>query len=174
MNFFLSFLVGIEVKNGIKYSFIDYESTYSVQEAYSKIPKERYLGMKDALQVRLRFDKTSKPSFDDGSFRSSSTTLSMSEGRVPDQQDKRTIHLSNLPHNINKVFYILNFFLFDNWTDLINNSPLSSLLSLKSSNSCLKLLLSAESKSFKEPPKRNPLSSSASKALIKLDLLLPL
>lgn len=98
-------LVGIDIKNGIKFSFIDFDSVYCVQEAYTRIPHGRYLGMKEPLQVRLRFDKMSKPSFDDQGALASSFSHT-NDGL--EQLDKKTIHLYNLPHNINKVRITLN------------------------------------------------------------------
>lgn len=94
-------LVGIDTKNGIKYAYIDFESVHTVQEAFNRIPHERFLGMSTALSVQLRYDKNSKSiSFDELKM---TPSQKLSPSGVPLLVDRKTVHLSNLPHNINKV-----------------------------------------------------------------------
>jgi hypothetical protein len=82
------YLVGISSKNGIRYCFVDFDSLYDTQKAYQQIPEHFYFGMTSPLQVRYRYDKNAIPSFD----------------QAPSNElDVRTIHIQNLPHNINKV-----------------------------------------------------------------------
>lgn len=78
----------MDMKNGIKYAFLDFESVADVQNAFLRIPKERYFGVN--LEVRYRHEKTSLPFFD---------SIDLDEKPL----DYKTIHLLNLPHNINKV-----------------------------------------------------------------------
>ncbi len=86
----------MDIKNGIKYAFIDFENVNTVQEAFNAIQKKRFFGMNEPLQVRLRFDKMAKPFFE--------YQRRASIGDATVEVDRKSIHLSNLPHNINKVF----------------------------------------------------------------------
>ncbi|KAI8901881.1 hypothetical protein BC833DRAFT_60293 [Globomyces pollinis-pini] len=81
--------------NGIRYAFVDFETEVATKKAFSSIPNQFWFGMSTPLQVRYRFDKTSLPSFD-APIRRPSNDSSSSD------LDYRTIHVSNLPHNINK------------------------------------------------------------------------
>lgn len=88
--------IGISFLNGIRYAFIDF-ATQDVQNAFVTIGKKYYFGMNRFLQVRLRYDKNSLPTF---------TSIKLSpKSSNPDipEIDRRSIHLQNLPHNINKV-----------------------------------------------------------------------
>lgn len=95
-------LVGTDVKNGIRYAFVDFDEPQFAHDAFSRIPKNLYFGMAAPLEVRLRFDKLSKPFFDVPFFSRRPSTDSNPE------TDKRSLHLSNLPHNINKVIPLIN------------------------------------------------------------------
>ncbi|KAJ3308595.1 hypothetical protein HDV04_001052 [Boothiomyces sp. JEL0838] len=95
--------VGMDVKNGIKYAFIDYELPSNVNQAFQSrskvtlgIPEKNWFGMTSPLQVRLRYDKTNLPSFDTPERRNSFDSTSS------EALDYKSIHISNVPHNINK------------------------------------------------------------------------
>jgi hypothetical protein len=83
--------IGISTKNGIRYCFIDFDNPSDTLLAYQKIPEKVYFGMPGPLQVRYRYEKTQVPCFD------------QEEVNVV---DVKTVHIQNLPHNINKVLFI--------------------------------------------------------------------
>jgi hypothetical protein len=83
--------VGISSKNGIRYCFIDFDNPADTQNAFQKIPERVYFGMPTHLQVRYRYDRNDLPSFDQ---------------EPVNEIDVRTVHIQNLPHNINKVLKI--------------------------------------------------------------------
>ncbi|KAJ3271682.1 hypothetical protein HDV01_006461 [Terramyces sp. JEL0728] len=88
--------VGMDVKNGIKYAFIDYELTSSVNQAFQGIPEKCWFDLSTPLQVRLRYDKSNQPSFDTPERRNSFDSTSS------EALDYKSIHIYNVPHNINK------------------------------------------------------------------------
>jgi hypothetical protein len=80
----------MDFKHGIKYAFLDFSSHTSVMKLLEKVPDAVYFGVK--LQIRARYEKISTPYFDHSK---------------PDGLDYKTIQLTNCPHNINKVFYLI-------------------------------------------------------------------
>ncbi|KAI8905448.1 hypothetical protein EDD86DRAFT_211517 [Gorgonomyces haynaldii] len=81
--------VGIDVKHGHRYAYVDFDDPQTVQELLDLVPQRLFFGMRTALQVRARFDKHATPYFE--------------RPERDFEHDYKTVHITNCPHNINKV-----------------------------------------------------------------------
>lgn len=96
----LSYLVGFDTKLRIKYAFIDFcllASTLIVLDQAHSI-----LVSKQRVQIKPRYDRSQTPFFEHSHQRTVSGGVLTGAGASV-EFDYKTVHISNCPHNINKV-----------------------------------------------------------------------